>query len=157
MPETLMGNIEYVPTYIFDGVHVVIGANNYNTYVGHINTRNGIMSDFTIDLSFEQVTDGEDFSVTAIVENVGGNTELDLVLQIVLTESAIPVNWPPNDHANFINRLMIPNQNGTALDFSGGNTQTITGDFNLSYYDQPNCHLMAFVQDNSTKEILPRY
>ena len=111
------------------------------------------MSDFTIDVEFVE-TDG-DYHTTIVIDNVGGNTASNLVLQVVITESKLPIVWGLTDVQDFANRLMVPDQNGTPLDFSGGATQTIELDFSTgSWWDIDNCEIIAFVQNNSTKEIL---
>ncbi|MCB0804417.1 MAG: T9SS type A sorting domain-containing protein [Bacteroidales bacterium] len=111
------------------------------------------MSDFTIDVELEQ-SDG-DYSATITVENVGGNTATNLVLQFVVTESKMPIVWGLTDEQHYTNRLMVPNQNGTPLDFSGSDTQVVNLDFTTAaHWDTDNCELVVFVQNNSTKEIL---
>jgi len=50
---------------------------------------------------------------------------------------------------------MVPNQNGTAVSFASGDVQTVELDFTMGHYwAEENCELIAFLQDNSTKEIL---
>ena len=87
------------------------------------------------------------------VENVGGNTSTNLVLQFTITESKLPIVWGQTEVQDFTNRLMVPNQSGTPLDFSGSSTEVVELDFNTSYWDVSNCNMIAFVQDNTTKEI----
>jgi hypothetical protein len=111
------------------------------------------MSDFTIDVDFD-VADG-DYTTTIVVDNVGGNTASNLVLQVVITESNLPIVWGLTQVQDFADRLMVPNQNGTPLDFSGGSTQTVELDFSTgSWWAIEHCEIIAFVQNNSTKEIL---
>lgn len=145
------------PTTKFDGVlsHVGGGSTSlYSLFLSKVEQRNAVMSDFTINLSFEHLS-GNDYHATAVVENVGGYTGSNIVLQLVVTESDLNINWGIGDDVNSVNRLMIPNQNGTALDFSGGDIQTIERDFTMQgYWVKDNCELIAFVQDNSSKEIL---
>lgn len=111
------------------------------------------MSDFTIDVDFE-ASDG-DYTTTIIVDNVGGNTASNLVLQVVIAESNLPIVWGLTQVQDFVNRLMVPNQYGTTLDFTGSPTQTVTLDFSTaSWWAIEHCEIIAFVQNNSTKEIL---
>jgi PKD repeat protein len=150
-------NITGYPTYFFDGILSVVGGSGtssmYSYYVPKVNARNAVLSDFTIDVQFVE-TDGN-YTATITVDNVGGNTSTGLVLQVTITESHMPITWGLSDEVNFVNRLMVPNQSGTALDFSGGNTQVVELNFTTAgFWDKNNCEIVAFVQKNSTKEIL---
>jgi len=145
------------PTVFFDGILSVVGGSGsssmYSSYVPKVDQRNAVMSDFTIDVEFEG-TDG-DYMTTIVIDNVGGSTATNLVLQVVITESKLPIVWGLTDVQDFVNRLMVPDQNGTPLDFTGGSTQTIELDFSTgSWWDIDNCEIVAFVQNNTTKEIL---
>ncbi|MCF8378289.1 MAG: T9SS type A sorting domain-containing protein [Bacteroidales bacterium] len=150
-------NISGYPTYFFDGILSVVGGNGsssmYSAYVPKVNQRNAVMSDFTIDIEFEEA-DG-DYHTTITVENVGGNTLTGLVLQVVITESKLPIVWGLTQEQDFTNRLMVPNQTGTPLSFTSGSTQIVELDFSTaSFWDIDNCEIIAFVQHNPTKEIL---
>lgn len=150
-------NISGYPTYFFDGILSVVGGSGtssmYSYYVPKVNARNAILSDFTIDIQFVE-TDGN-YTATITVDNVGGNTSTGLVLQVAITESHLPISWGLADEVNFVNRLMVPNQSGTALDFSGGSVQTVVLNFTTAgFWDTDNCEIVAFVQKNSNKEIL---
>lgn len=141
------------PTYKFDGVLEIVGgyAGWENDAYPLIEQRNGILSDFTLDIQFEE-TDG-DYNATVTVDNVGGNTSSNLVLHFAITESKLPITWGGVDEQHDALRLMVPDQNGTALDFSGGDIQEVELSFNTSYWDTDNCTMIAFVQDTQTKEI----
>ncbi|MEZ5196025.1 MAG: PKD domain-containing protein [Bacteroidales bacterium] len=74
-----------------------------------------------------------------------------LRLHVFVTESNIAYG---GDVYNFVNRLMVPNQNGTALDFSSQSSHQVTLPFNLSgSWVYSNCEVVAYLQNNSTKEI----
>jgi len=125
----------------------------YGSYLPYVNARNNVLSDFIMDVDLES-TDN-DFTAAFTIDNVGGNTASDLVLQVVITESDLPIVWGLTQVQDFINRLMVPNQNGTPLDFSTGSTQTIILNFSTeSGWDSENCEIVAFIQNNTTKEIL---
>ena len=150
-------SISGYPTYFFDGILSVVGGSGsssmYGSYVPKVNARNAILSDFTIDVEFEE-TEG-DYTATITVDNVGGNTTTGLVLQVTITESKLPITWGLAETVNFVNRLMVPDQFGTTLDFSSSSTQVIELEFTMEdYWDKDNCEIVAFVQDNTTKEIL---
>lgn len=49
---------------------------------------------------------------------------------------------------------MFPNELGTAMDFSNQPTYTGSFDVDISGYVKDNCEIIAFLQDNTTKEIL---
>jgi hypothetical protein len=74
---------------------------------------------------------------------------------VAVTESDIQESWQGMSELDFVERRMVPNQNGTLLDFSGGDTQVI----NLSFavedsWVRENSELVVFIQNTTTKEIL---
>jgi len=148
------------PTMKFDGILSVVGGGSsslYTSYLPKVNQRNGVMSDFTIDMEFTHNTDTE-YTANFEIEKVAAYSGTNLVLQVFVVESHLDITWGLpgyNDYVNSVNRLMVPNQNGTALDFSGSNTQSIELDFTMAgYWQSENCELIAFIQDNSSKEVL---
>jgi len=147
------------PTAIFDGVLSVVGGSHsssmYSYYLPRYNQRKAINSSFTIDIAGENT--GLDYDVTITVTKVAPTTSTSMVLQLALTESDIQYNWQGQTELNYVERLMVPNQNGTPLDFSGHghDVNTIELTFTLaSGWAEDNCELTAFVQDNDTKEVL---
>ncbi len=130
------------------------GQTNYSAYLSRYNQRINIMSDFSIDLSWENVSD-DNFEATVIVEKTGTGTYNNIKLILDLCESDINYTWQGMDKLSFVTRDMIPNQNGTALDFSGGNTVELTLPFTMpAGVVRNNCELIAFVQNFTGKEIL---
>lgn len=145
------------PTAIFDGVLSVVGGSHsssmYPYYLPRYNQRKAINSSFTIDIAGEHI--GLDYDVTITVTKVATST--NMVLQLALTESHIPYSWQDQDSLHWVERLMVPNQYGTPLDFSGHghDVNIIALTFTLaSGWVADNCELTAFVQDNDTKEVL---
>ncbi len=146
------------PTAIFDGAspYVVGGSNGsslYSSYLPKYNQHIAIPSDFTIAITGEQ--DGQTINFDVTVNNVNNNSQNNLRLMIAVTESDIPYNWQGQDHLSFVERLMLPDANGTNLDFSGGNT--IENSFSFTIGNDwvfENCQLVIFIQNHSTKEIL---
>ena len=150
-------NITGFPTYKFDGILQVVGGSGsssmYGSYVPKVNQRNAVMSDFTIDIAFTSLGNNN-YTGTFTLNNVGGNTTTGLKLQVTITESHMPISWGLSDEVNFVNRKMVPDQNGTVLDFSGGNTQVVELNFTMAgFWDKDNCEIVAFIQAPN-KEIL---
>lgn len=150
-------NITGFPTYKFDGILQVVGGSGsssmYGSYVPKVNQRNAVMSDFTIDIAFTSLGNNN-YTGTFTLNNVGGNTTTGLKLQVTITESHMPISWGLSDEVNFVNRKMVPDQNGTVLDFSGGSTQVVELNFTMAgFWDKDNCEIVAFIQAPN-KEIL---
>ncbi len=146
-------NISDFPTTMFDGTIEKVGSDSYQKFYEAYTEALSVMSDFTIDLSFTQ-SEGN-LNVTVEIEEVEDYTGIDLVLHLVFTESHIPYSWMGFPELNFVNRAMYPDENGTALDFSGSSsiteTFTITPD---AEWDLLGGEIVAYIQDNTTKAIL---
>ena len=151
-------NITGYPTANFDGKLTLVGGDHdvslYSTYLPRVNQREAILSSFTLGVSGTH-TCLTNFTANITVTKVAAYTGTNLVLHAVVTESNIQKFWQGQDHLNFVCRRMVPNQLGTALDFSGNNTQEVTLQFTFDegwVFD--NSEFIVFVQDMSTKEIL---
>ena len=147
------------PTGKFDGALEYGGGaqcptgNAYASYLPLYNQRNAVPSPIT--LCFSGTNTGNDYTVNVSVTKLNSYEGNDLRLHLVLTESHIPVDWQScMTEVNFVNRLMVPDLNGTPVSFASNNTQM----FSLNFQKDPtwvaaNCELVAFVQDYSNKEI----
>jgi len=147
-----------LPVAKFDGILTHIGASpyisSYQDYLPYVNQRNTVLSDFTIVPEIQQLSTNQ-YRLTASIENVGGYAGTNIVMQVAVTESNLDIVWGLSDKVNSVLRLMVPNANGTPLNFSGGVSQTIQLDFALQdYWDEEHCKLIVFIQDNTTKEVL---
>jgi hypothetical protein len=145
------------PTAVFDGI-ILLAAGDpsyslYEDYLPRYNVRNAVPSSFNMDLSGEEI--GLDYAVSVTANKVAPTSSTNIVLHLVLTESQIAEEWQGQTELNFVERLMIPDQYGTALDFSTGDAQTVNLGFTLDPgWASSNCELVAFIQDNNSKEIL---
>jgi hypothetical protein len=142
------------PTAFFDGGNSVVGGSHtqsmYPSYLPKYNNAIAVLSDFTMELSATH--DALDYDVTIDINEVGNYTGTNLVVHLVLTESHIEESWQGMSELNFVSRAMYPTQTGTA--YTGGATT-----LNLSFtanagWDLSNCELVAFIQDNTNKNIL---
>ena len=146
------------PTAFFDGTLSVVGGSSaatsmYDSYVPKVEARMAVETPIEIDFTYTD-NGNNNYTVSADISKVGDYTN-DVVMHVFVTESHIPQNWGGLTEVNFVNRLMAPDQNGTALDFSGGNNivQEVTFDCDASWV-RDNCEIIVAVQDMSTKEIL---
>lgn len=145
------------PTAKFDGVGTYVGgsatASMYSNYVPLVNQRNAVLSSFHIDIAGSNI--GNNYNINLNVNKVADYTGTNLVVHLVLTETEIPFAWQGQTHCNFVNRQMSPTLSGTPISFTSGSLQVL----NISFAKDPSwvtehCELIAFIQDNTTKEIL---
>ncbi len=115
-------NPQGYPTTWFDGTlsHSGGSANQsiYPTYLNLYNQRIDVPSPFTIEMEVEHIS-GDDYELTVLVNNVSEFTASDLRLHVAVTETDIPFSWFNQSYVKDVMRTMVPNQNGTPLDFSG--------------------------------------
>lgn len=145
------------PTTVFDGGDAVVGGSATNTMYGSffpkVDARMTVQTPIELDFTFTD-NGNNNYTVSADISKVG-TYDSDLVMHLFVTESHIAENWGIMTDLNFVNRLMVPDQNGTALDFSGGNdlTKELTFDMDPSWVSD-NCEFVIAIQDMSSKEIL---
>lgn len=147
------------PTAVFDGVEYVVGGSNtvsmYTTYLPIYESRKVKNSAFNIEIFGTH--NALDYSLTLRVTKVANvpSSYSNLVLHVALTESEIPFNWQGQTMVHNAQRLMVPNELGTALDFSSSNTVDINLNFthNASWVAE-HCELVTFIQNLDGKEIL---
>jgi PKD repeat protein len=143
-------NIQYFPGIVFDGTLGYEGGSNtqsqYNKYLPKYNTQMADSSEATI--TMEVTNSGLDYTAVITVTKVGNITATNLKLHFFATQSHIHQHWQGQDSLHKVNRLMVPNQNGTAIDFSGGNTQTVTLNFTLnSAWPIDDCEFVVALQN----------
>ncbi|MHB2154501.1 choice-of-anchor J domain-containing protein [Calditrichota bacterium GD2] len=114
---------------------------------------------FTMDIAWTE--NGTSISATATVTYESVTFDKNLYIRWALCESHIAYNWETSmDSLHFVERLMIPDANGTKL--WGSASPPSAGDQvqNSITFDIPadvvkeNCELIAFVQNDDTKEVM---
>jgi len=145
------------PTAVFDGLLKVVGGDHtqsmYSQYLPKYNQRIAILSPFTIDVQGEN-TCLVNYNLTITVNRLEEVTGT-LRLHVAATESDIQESWQGMSELHWVERMMVPNQNGTLLDFSNGNTQVINLSFTVDdSWVRENSELTVFIQNTTTKEIL---
>jgi len=151
------------PTAFFDGVLSHVGGqacpngNVYTTYLNLYNQRISVPSPLKIDIA--GTSSGNTYNITLSIQKVSTITATDMKVHLVLTENNIATSpWPGSsgcmNDVEHVTRLMVPNENGTSINFTNGDMQIITLSFTKdATWVTGECELVAFVQDNSSKEI----
>ncbi len=153
-------NLSGYPTAHFDGSTEEEGGKAcpppftsvYTTYLGYYNQRKQITSPFTLDWCVTHLS-GNNYEVNISITKAGTVATDNTVVHFVVTESEIATNWFCMTECNFVNRLMVPDQYGTALNLTN-NVQQISQNFTLdASWNTAHIEFVCFIQNNTTKEI----
>ena len=144
------------PTAIFDGILKLVGGNHtnsmYSSYLPLYIQRINIPSN--ISMSMQVSNSGLAYTVIITMTKVGALPADPMHLCFAVTQSHINYNWEGQTHLEYVNRLMVPDQNGTIVTFPDNNPQTVTLNFNMdANWPIADWEFIAFVQDYTTKEI----
>jgi len=145
------------PHVFFDGGNLVLGGMSsgsmYSSYTGPATTAAAIPCSFEVEIYGE--TSGSTYNLIAVARMVDTYAGTNLVLQVALTESNIPYSWYGLTEVDHTCRLMVPDANGTSLDFSTQTEHIIPLQFTMdpTWVDN-NCELVIFIQDNTSNDIL---
>jgi len=145
------------PGAFFDGVLSVVGGNHtqsmYSSYLPKYNQRIAIASPLKIEYTMSR--DGLQFTFNFTITKVATLPSNNVKFHFEVTQSNIQYNWEGQTHLEYVNRLMVPNQNGTPLDFSSTDVQTLSLVANIDpLWPLEDIEFDAFVQNTTTKEIL---
>ncbi|MBW6459797.1 MAG: Omp28-related outer membrane protein [Bacteroidales bacterium] len=149
-------NISGYPTAFFDGILSYVGGSYsqsmYSNYLPLYQQRIAINSDFTIEI-YGQAS-GQTYDIQLVINKVAGSWG-NLKVHLTLTESEIVYSWQGQSHLNFVNRLMVPDQNGTTIDWTNQSSVTLSLQFTKDpSWVNNHCELVAFIQNDGTKECL---
>ncbi len=147
--ETLYAITGY-PTATFDGYSSVVGGSHtqsmYTNYLPKYNARIATAAPLQMNMTFTNSGLHYDFTITVI--KAGTITATSLKLFLFVTESNIACNWEGQTKLHFVNRNMVPDLNGTTVDFTQGDTLTFTLSTDLqSSWNINNCEFTATVQN----------
>jgi hypothetical protein len=152
-------NILGYPTAQFDGSNTISGGNMtqsmYPQYLPVYNKSIGKLSLFDLDMQVTKSGDLE-LQVSITARKIYSYPNNNIRLQLALTETHIPQNWQTiMTEVNSVCRKMYPDYTGTVADFSTDSVLNFIYTIEVdSSYDFNNCALVAFLQDNNTKEVL---
>ncbi len=147
------------PTAIFDGVEYFVGGDHtqsmYQYYLPIFQARDAIMSAFSVEIFGDH--SNLDYNVLVRINKLATIPPNwnNLVVHLALTETNIPFSWQGQTEVDYCQRLFVPDENGTAVDFINNSTIDVPLQFSMNagwVYD--NCELGVFIQNLDTKEIL---
>jgi hypothetical protein len=147
-----------LPTSIFDGVDQYIGivqpgVSMYPQFLATYNERITVPTHLVLDVNGYH--DQEVYNLDIFLIRTAPSAWDDAVLHAVLTESEIPDPASPEDIYPFVQRLMIPDENGTPIDLINNDILNVPLEFSIeSGWDIENSELIIFVQSEDSKEIL---
>ena len=151
---TYYGNTSYPTTQIDGDWTEGPWPINNSDYADLVNQRIAIQTSFNIDMATD--ISGNNYEITISVTKVAEYEGANLKVRFALTESHIQYNWMGESELNFVNHLMVPDANGTAVNFSSiGETVEVVLNFTFDdSWDVDNVELVAFIQDDDNKEVL---
>jgi PKD repeat protein len=144
------------PTAGFDGLLAVVGGSHsqsmYSSYLPKYNQRIVVPSNITMNMEVSNI--GLDYTATIKIVKVAPISLTGLKVHFFVTQSHISQNWQGQTHLNFVNRRMVPDQNGTAIDFSSSDTVVVNLAFTMdAAWPVADCEFITMVQASS-KEVL---
>ncbi len=146
------------PTAIFDGLLKHSGGHHtnslYSTYLPKYNQRMAVLSDYTLSMVITNTSGNSYQADVTIKKENSATTATSFKLHFAITQSHISQNWQGQTHLNFVNRKMVPDQNGTAIDMTGIDEKTVTLTFDMdANWVFEDCEFVSFIQA-SNKEVL---
>lgn len=125
----------------------------YSSYLPLYNIR--IAKGSPVKFSMELTNSGNNYTSNVTIQKVSSINQCEMRMYFVVTQSHIAYNWEGQDHLSFVNRMMLPDANGTLVDFTASNTVNFTMNFTLnSTWPPEDCEVVVFLEDVTNLEIL---
>jgi PKD repeat protein len=145
-----MYNVQAFPTVSFDGWEQYTGGSHtsslYTTYLPIYNTC--IATPSPVTMSMNVTNSGLNYTAVVTLTRTDVITSSSNILFFFVTQSNISYNWEGQTHLEHVNRLMAPDAFGTAIDFTSGDTQTVTLNFTMdSSWPLADCEFVAAFQN----------
>jgi len=150
------------PTGVFDGLLSYVGGSSttsvFPSYLPLYQQRAPIKT--PVSLSIYGTNDELAYTTTIQINKRANLAYPNLVAHLAITESHIAYNWQGQTEFNFVNRLMVPDMNGTTVNLQTAplGVLNVPLNFNIgSTWNMFNCELVVWVQNLDTKEVLQTY
>lgn len=149
------------PTTIINGMEGMEGAmttvaDQKSSYDYYYNEYIDIPTVYNIDASLSTVSlDPWVFDLNVEVEETFDYYNDEMSLHVALTETGIPESWQGLDYVNFTLRDMLPDANGTILDFDAAPVQSADFQINIdTTYVKDSCSVIIFLQNNANAHVM---
>ena len=144
------------PTAYFDGVSRVEGGWDgvYSDYENAFLTRIDSTSPASIQLGINY---NSNLREGKAIINIHSETKLPdhTYLRCAIVEDSIFYSWQTRNVLRYVLRKMLPDAQGIPLSLASGETYQDTVDFNIdTSWIEPYVYFVAFLQDDSTREVL---
>ncbi len=149
-------NIPGFPTSYFNGENEQVGgySGTNNDYKNAYNAEIAKTTSFKCNVLSVYTANDLDYTVKVRIEKVADYSGT-IKLITAVTENRVAHNWEGLTYVNYLQRTMVPDNNGTALSMNTGDVDTITLNFSIeSSWNTDSLYFVAFVQDMGSKEIL---
>jgi hypothetical protein len=145
------------PTAVFDGIESYVGGSNnqslFPAYEPLVDARSPIKVGVGIQFTTTATTKGYHVVVTLV--KYGPIMGDNLVLHFAVTESEIAYNWQGQSKLDYVERLMLPDANGTPVDLANNNTIVKEYDFEVGDdWNVDELEVVAFVQNVDTRLVM---
>lgn len=147
------------PTSIFDGISSYGGGNASQSIYATLKPLylEEMAKKTPVNVSFENEFDPSTRQLTVDVtaELLGSNIFDDLDVFVSVTESEIDHSWQGQSQLHFVMRKMLPDANGTSVDFAGKATEEVNLTFDVpTDWNEEHLEVVVWVQDKITKTVL---
>jgi len=146
------------PTAQFDGEWGEVGGGSYtnsmySSYLPKVTARIAMQTNFGVEIYGDN--SGNNYNITVRVTKNGTYSGTNLKVRFALTETDIPYSWQGQSMIEYCERLMAPDEDGTAVSFASGNVQDVNLTFTFdNTWVSTNCELIAWIQDDANKYVL---
>lgn len=149
-----MYGVQAFPTASFDGWEQYTGGSHttsmYTYYLPYYN--NCMAQTSPVTMSMTVTNTGLNYTAVVSLTKTDNITSTNNVLYFFVTQSKISYNWEGQTHLQHVNRLMVPDANGTTVSFTSGDTQTVTLNFAMdSTWTLANCEFIACFQNKDSQ------
>jgi len=145
------------PTAVFDGITQYVGGSNnqslFPVYEPLVDARTPVRVGAGI--MFTTTATSRGYHVVVTVMKFGPVLGTNYVLHFAVSESNIAFNWQGQTKLDYVERLMLPDANGTPIDIANNNTIVLEYDFDVDdSWNVDELEVVAFIQDLDTREVM---